>query len=620
MRMRLSLVLLAWVASLALSAGVAQALVVHDHGTDAGVTIVPGSTPDLTGLGITTGTGSSSCADPLAVPELQLPPAVALCWQGGPVLHANETFAIAWDAKRRYWSTTRAYIDQFMQDVASGSGTLTSPYAVAAQYSDGSGRAANDSVYGGGCTDYGDLGGSGCQFGTSGMSISGNPYPANACPPTGMSYISEAATLTNDVCLTDASLHPELTAMVNQLQSAGIFKSGYTPLLTMLMPPGVEVCIDGGGRLCSVNSAAPATFCSYHSFVNVGGTNYPYVVLPWTPYSDATGCDEPKLPALTPPYTDVQLATAFGVRLVSPLSAAQIAAMTDPDLNGWVGNSGGETSDNGFCAPDGVDLDTVNVGPNSYVLWRAFNNASVLESDPNAQACLPQVALEPTFVAPSSVDPGDVVAFDGSVTRSTLMVTNRNFQWDFGDGTTATGPSVVHSYAQGGTYTVTLSVTDRGGYQAQVAHQVQVSGAQVNPGPPPQQPPSQTPTPDKKKPTPAALQVHLQLMPQSVKGVLRQGLALRVTSTQPANGLATVLLGRSSARRAHIKVARKQSGVVVGRGTLSGIKSGTVTLHMKLSRATVKKLSRLKHMFVTVRLALTAASGAHVTVDAAGNY
>jgi hypothetical protein len=534
-------------------------------------------------------------------------------------VHGNETFAIAWDAKRRYWSTTRAYVEQFMQDVATGSGSLTSPYAVASQYSDGSGRAANNSVYGGGCIDYGDLGASGCQFGTSGVNISGTPYPANGCSASGLSYISPGATVANDVCLTDASLHPELTAMVDQLQSAGAFKSGYTPLLTMLMPPGVEVCLDGGGRLCSVNSAAPATFCSYHSFVNVGGTDYPYVVLPWTPYSGAEGCDEPKLPVLQPPYTDVQLATAFGIRLVSPLSAAQIAAITNPDLNGWVANSGGETSDNGFCAPSGVDLDTVAIGSGSYVLWRAFNNGAGLESDPNAQPCLPQVALEPTFVAPSPVDPGDVVAFDGSATRSTLMVTNGEFHWDFGDGTTATGPSVVHSYATGGTYTVTLKVVDRGGYEAEVSHPVQVSGAVAPPPPPPGQtpPPKQKKT-DTKKPT-GSFQVHLQLMPQALKTVLRKGLTLRVTSTQTANGIATLSVTRAAARKAHIRTGKARA-VTVGRGTVSGVKSGTVSLHLKLSRAMGKKLSKLAHVKLTVRLALVAADGRRLTVDAAGNY
>ena len=41
---------------------------------------------------------------------------------------------------------------------------------------------------------------------------------------------------------------------------------GYTPLVVVLTPPGVEVCLDGSGTLCSANdSAAKVPFCSYHS-------------------------------------------------------------------------------------------------------------------------------------------------------------------------------------------------------------------------------------------------------------------------------------------------------------------------------------------------------------------
>lgn len=43
---------------------------------------------------------------------------------------------------------------------------------------------------------------------------------------------------------------------------------------------------------------------------------------------------------------------------------------------------------------------------------------------------------------------------DGSITQ---------YEWDFGDGTTATGPSPAHTYAAAGSYTVTLTVTDNEG-------------------------------------------------------------------------------------------------------------------------------------------------------------
>ena len=53
-----------------------------------------------------------------------------------------------------------------------------------------------------------------------------------------------------------------------------------------------------------------------------------------------------------------------------------------------------------------------------------------------------------TFNASGSYDP------DGNIT---------NYEWDFGDGTNATGMIVNHTYANAGVYTVTLTVTDNKG-------------------------------------------------------------------------------------------------------------------------------------------------------------
>ena len=100
----------------------------------------------------------------------------------------------------------------------------------------------------------------------------------------------------------------------------------------------------------------------------------------------------------------------------------------------------------------------------------------------------------------------------------------------------------------------------------------------------------------------AGLQVRLQLLPQSLKAVLRTGISVRVTSNAPANGIATVSITRASAKKAHIQVGQGPS-VRIGLGTVSSVKNGTVTLRLYLSKGMAKKLSRLHHVAMTVRLA-----------------
>jgi PKD repeat protein len=54
------------------------------------------------------------------------------------------------------------------------------------------------------------------------------------------------------------------------------------------------------------------------------------------------------------------------------------------------------------------------------------------------------------------------------------------YAWDFGDGTTANGVKVNHSYSKAGSYQVTLTVTDDGGLNDSTTQEVQIEEPPVN--------------------------------------------------------------------------------------------------------------------------------------------
>jgi YD repeat-containing protein len=632
-------VILAIASTLIVSLGVvasAQAVVVNDGGTDYGAALVPdGSTPGTLPGSFQVPNASGTCADPSLSPDLTWATTglvSPLCYHGGSVLSSNETYVLTWDPDRRYWATTRQYVEQFLSDVAAASGSFGSPFAVTPQYTmdNGTVHAQNQSLFAGGCIDYGSDPGNNsgytCQFGVNHPSGTGNNYPANGCPVTGNNVWTGQPngpidTTANDVCLTDAQIKTELQQMLPQMGLPGGNKPGYQPLVDVLLPSGVEVCLDSSGNVCSVNSNSADTqaqFCSYHSQIDINGTDVTYVVQPWTAaWGQGQGCDDPAAPNISLPVDQLTLAQQVAQKLVSPLSQGQLAAITDPGLDGWYGydsaENGTEINDNG-CGPLGGTLDNVTINGDVWSLQREFNNAGAIETDPDALPCTGTVLLNPVFVVPGPVEPGDNVLFDGSVTASTLMIHNGSYQWNFGDGTSGTGPSVYHQYNTPGNYQVTLKVTDRGGNTASITQTVQVLGSNGQPAAVP------TAAPGSSSSSGPALSVRLQLLPQSLKAVLARGMAVRVSSNKAANGIATVWITRAAAKRAGISVGRKAKTVRIGIGTVASITNGTVVLHLHLARPVAKKLGHLGHVTMTLHLSLVAAGNQTYAVDAAAHF
>jgi PKD repeat protein len=86
--------------------------------------------------------------------------------------------------------------------------------------------------------------------------------------------------------------------------------------------------------------------------------------------------------------------------------------------------------------------------------------------------------LECSADATGSADPdGDIVGY----------------HWDLGDGASAAGAAISHSYGDAGTFTVTLTVEDDEGATASSSRSVTVQGPEPEPEPPPPPPPQPEP-------------------------------------------------------------------------------------------------------------------------------
>jgi PKD repeat protein len=99
-----------------------------------------------------------------------------------------------------------------------------------------------------------------------------------------------------------------------------------------------------------------------------------------------------------------------------------------------------------------------------------------------------------TVTAPPPPNQPPVAAFTSSCTQLACSFTSTSsdpdgtiasYAWTFGDGATSTAQNPSHTYGAGGTFTVTLTVTDNRGATGNASHTVTVTAP-----PPPNRPPS----------------------------------------------------------------------------------------------------------------------------------
>jgi hypothetical protein len=402
-----------------------------------------------------------------------------LQYHGGPVLHSSNSYTIYWDPTETYRGEWKELINGYMRNVGADR-TGGDVFALNGQYGDSGGEAANNSTFRGSYTDKAS-------------------YPASGC--------TEPAAF---ACLTDAQIRVELQHVVSSGALPGATGPGVYYLLT---PPGVVVCTDGGGTgNCSNSTTSKPSngICGYHSVIDPGGPGQTiYAVQPWV--AGDAGRVESQEPLVTAgPTEDVLACQADGSHLVEPnqigaanllsdymtalpdvlvndLSIEQSNIVVDPLLNGWYQTAthaeqgdmcqfnfgaGPETppTPDPFTRAANISNEVINSHP-YYIQW-AFDSTWLTNG--KGYFCWQGDNLTPHYTAPNPINAGDVAGFDGTESLIALQAAASGlpadepyvapvYSWDFGDGTSVSGTtdeSVFHVFQYGGSYEVTLTVTD----------------------------------------------------------------------------------------------------------------------------------------------------------------
>lgn len=366
--------------------------------------------------------------------------------------------------------------------------------------------------------------------------------------------------------------------------------------------------------------------------------------------------------------------------IIGQIAVEQQNVITDPLLNGWHDSAGNEVTDecrNSFFPASGIAeanlftragfLFNQSYEGHSYYLNDAYNLASTELPYPGVP-CMNNIALEPKFTSPNPVKTDESVSFDGMESDVTLDAAinygpNQEFvshyatyKWEFGDGsepvvgyapgssssgTPAGAPctqpwlspcaaSVFHSYQYGGTYEVTLTITDVGGNTGSVTKPISVVGPARPSGAPPAgggpwgastaaPGPSAAGSGHSGLPGGSGGTVAPSISPSVLSRSLRKavglGLALHYTVNEQVAGKIEVLLAASTATKLKIK-ARAAFGlpagyprsVVVGSAVLVTTRGGSGTVRIRFTKAIARRLAKAHQVKLTLRFVLRSAS------------
>jgi hypothetical protein len=655
---------------------------------------------------------------------------------GNPVLHGEGVYAIYWDPTDHYWSEWQNAIDGYLHNAGAASGSLASIFSVDSQYTDKTDKVASYAqTFKGAYTDAHAYPVSGCT----------DPDPFEPADQIEREFGGPVG----PICLTSEQVAVELESFVAR---QGLPK-GLGNVYYLLTPPGVTVCLDGGGAKghCSdfeeAGESYDNSFCSYHGAINPGGlptgdaNTLVYGVIPWTAgtYGDSKlkdaadlrpgwACQDGGLnPAGKHGYEvekaktrDPKEQTEFEEKnpeeqavieeakllegpheqepnqqecpntnggcdyglsdpIINQISLEQQNIITDPLLNAWMDSKKFENTDECRFLFGPVLSGSVTANPETlagtlydqaynggdYYLNDAFSLSAERLPYPGVP-CIHGVNLDPKFTSPNTVNAGENVGFNGMESDITLdadigysatgtpQPNYATYSWNFGDGTPVVGgyapgapacetpllspcaASVFHSYQYGGTYTVTLTVTDTGGNIATTSHEVTVDGP-----PAPGTTTTSTSTGSAAEsataaaaavaaaaaartaatppvPVPVAADAVLS---RNLRGLAKNGLVVRYSVNEQVAGRFEVLLGAALAKRLGISgtpamglPAGTPPELVIAKAVVVTTAGGRNSVKLIFSKRTAQRLSRQRKVPFMLRLIVrNAASHAPTT-------
>lgn len=366
---------------------------------------------------------------------------------------------------------------------------------------------------------------------------------------------------------------------------------------------------------------------------------------------------EPNQPSPCPSF-DGFCDTGLADLIIGQIGVEQQNIVTNPLLNAWHDASNNEATDEcrNFFATGKLEgsaaalpktfagtLSNQQIGAGKYYLNDAFNLAAVKLVYPGVP-CLAGDNLIPIFTAPNTVNSGETVGFDGMESNISLNAGTRysstgtpeanyaTYSWNFGDGSpevrgyapgapacetpwlSPCAASVFHSYAYGGTYEVTLSVTDVGGSVAKTTQSLTVDGPSAPLPPSSSSSGASSGSTTSGGGTTAALTVPnpvaaAAVISRSLRSVLRKGLVVRYSVNEQIAGRFEVLLDRTTAHRLGIGgtpavglAPGTPPELVIAKAVLVTTKGGRSSVSIQFSKRTAARLSHLHKVKLMLRL------------------